>query len=129
VSILSDLRISRCSDVSVLFSCHGIADRLPNARFTRRRERSEPRSAATGSSTASFCEHLLESLKHGCDALRLQATEATDQPFSIDGPQLIQSDEPRAPPKATRHAPWIGVSGGRHWRHNDCPQVFVQLVW
>jgi hypothetical protein len=60
--------------------------------------------------------------------LRLEATEATYQGFRIDRPQLIQSDEPRSMLEATRHAPWIGAPGRRHWRHDNRAQVFVEFV-
>jgi hypothetical protein len=64
----------------------GQADSVMNARFSRRGERREPQSAATGGSTASFCEHFLQSLKHGRDRLRRQPTEPTYKAFGVDGP-------------------------------------------
>ncbi len=58
----------------------------PTPAVTGRGEQRKPRSAASGSSTASFCEHLLKSLKHGRDRLRRDLTEPADKALSVDGP-------------------------------------------
>jgi hypothetical protein len=80
------------------------------------------------SAAASFCEHLLESLKDGGDALLLQATEAPDQAFHVYRPQLIQSHESGSAMEAAGHAPRIGAAGCRHRCHDHRAQVFVQFV-
>src|SRR5262245_838184 len=96
--------------------------------MSRRRERSEPRSAVSGSSTASFCEHLLKSLEDGRDRLWRKPTKSPDKPLSIDSPQLIQGNEAGPTLKAARHAPWICSPGGGHRSHDDCAWVCIELI-
>jgi len=73
----------------------------------------------------SLSEHFLEPLKNGRHRLRREATEPAKEPLGIDGPELIQCDEARSTPKATRHAPGIGPPARRHRRDDHRAQVLV----
>jgi hypothetical protein len=67
-------------------------------------------------------------LEDRVDDFRREPAKSPDKPLTVDGAELIQSDEARSALKPTRHTPGIGLPTCRHRRDNYGAQVLIQLV-
>src|SRR5688500_3496310 len=67
------------------------------------------------------CEHFLQPIEHRLERGRAQGTEPLDEPFAVNGPQLIEDDMPLLLVEATGHAKGIWIPAGGHRGHDHRP--------
>ena len=74
------------------------------------------------------CEHLLKHIDHPVESWRPETPKPPHQPVSVDSANLIKDNMPRFASESTRYPEWIRVSASGHRRHDESPEMIVQLI-
>ena len=74
-------------------------------------------------------KHLLKNLKHPALGLPVNFAQIPDEPFPVNGAELVQDNLPAFILKRAGYSRWVITPCGGHRGHDNGLNVTVHFVW